>query len=648
MALFEFETYNQFLNKNDYEGAANYASKSYFKDKNQQARMLDNIKILRNKGRVYNGMMNRATADQKQALAFKTAMDNGTPLDIKNKYYKQYVDGINNLFGNNATSIAIEFDSAKTKRYGRIPIYSEIADMIGGTGAGNVDWVAKDEDNGFSGFQQFLSNMGYSDDDRGRQAFNKLGIKQETVNGKTRITVAKDNPNLYKIMTALNNVDTNHLPGSGNKPIQEGIRGEKRFKLAGVDKDGKLIKLQNGNQNYSESMSAAWGENHPIIKSISQMFGVADADLTRSERSQSDDYFVNPDYAYSPTIPEELGNVPRNKNSIRDQFGSIEDVLQKTKNIKQELTTKEEEREKDMTMSTTVSGSLGASMARLESDFSNGLVDAQSYNIYKQALEDHYENLLSAADMTQYNVYATNFEDDDNEDGVQKRLDTKHRQLLNDAIAGAIGNKKLRFSAAIMGNMSGTEITILPKVDEDGNPVGKPIKIFVENLFKGSVEESLNRDTKMRALKELNGMEYYGYRYTIPALGDSEGGELGIEPGAQQAYLLHKDGTKTFVDKAKAQDMINRAEILTDFIDAANQTFFDEDGNFKKNTNIEAEVSNWANGATQELYNATYNRANLLQSQGLDNSLELEYLKNKYTLIKNYILNSIGYFDSNN
>ena len=199
-----------------------------------------------------------------------------------------------------------------------------------------------------------------------------------------------------------------------------------------------------------------------------------------------------------------------------------------------------------------------------------------------------------------------------------------------------------------MGNMSGTEITILPKVDKDGNPVGKPIKIFVENLFKGSVEESLNRDTKMRALKELNGMEYYGYRYTIPALGDSEGGELGIEPGAQQAYLLHKNGTKTFIDKAKAQDMINRAEILTDFIDAANQTFFDEDGNFKKNTNIEAEVSNWANGATQELYNATYKRAEFLQSQGLDNSLELEYLKNKYTLIKNYILNSIGYFDSNN
>lgn len=648
MALFEFETYNQFLNKNDYEGAANYASKSYFKDKNQQARMLDNIKILRNKGRVYNGMMNRATDDQKQALAFKTAMDNGTPLDIKNKYYKQYVDGINNLFGNDATSIAIEFDSAKNKRYGRIPIYSEIVDLIGGKGAGNVDWLAKDEDYGFSGFQQFLSNMGYSDDASGMQAFNKLGVKRETVNGKTRITVTKDNPNLYKIMMALNNVDTNHLPGNGNKVIQQGIRGEKRFKLAGVDKDGKLIKLQNGNINYAESQSAAWGENNPMTKGFSQLLGTLSEDLTVSDRSQSDDYFVNPDFAYSSTLPEDLGRVPRDKDNIRDQFGTIEDVLQKTKNIDKELTAKEEERQKDMTMSTTVAGSLGASMARLESDFSRGLVDAQSYKVYKQTLEDHYENLLSAADMTQYNVYATNFGDDDSEDGVQKRLDTKNRQLLNDAIAGAIGNNKLKFSAAIMGNMSGTEITILPKVDKDGNPVGKPIKIFVENLFKGSVEESLNRDTKMRALKELNGMEYYGYRYTIPTLGDSEGGELGIEPGAQQAYLLHKDGTKTFVDKAKAQDMINRAEILTDFIDAANQTFFDEDGNFKKNTNIESEVSNWANGATQELYNATYDRANLLQSQGLDNSLELEYLKNKYTLIKNYILNSIGYFDSNN
>lgn len=648
MALFEFETYNQFLNKNDYEGAANYASKSYFKDKNQQARMLDNIKILRNKGRVYNGMMNRATDDQKQALAFKTAMDNGTPLDIKNKYYKQYVDGINNLFGNDATSIAIEFDSAKNKRYGRIPVYSEIVDLIGGKGAGNVDWLAKDEDYGFSGFQQFLSNMGYSDDASGMQAFNKLGVKRETVNGKTRITVTKDNPNLYKIMMALNNVDTNHLPGNGNKVIQQGIRGEKRFKLAGVDKDGKLIKLQNGNINYAESQSAAWGENNPMSKGFSQLLGTLSEDLTVSDRSQSDDYFVNPDFAYSSTLPEDLGRVPRDKDNIRDQFGSIEDVLQKTKNIDKELTAKEEERQKDMTMSTTVAGSLGASMARLESDFSRGLVDAQSYKVYKQTLEDHYENLLSAADMTQYNVYATNFGDDDSEDGVQKRLDTKNRQLLNDAIAGAIGNNKLRFSAAIMGNMSGTEITILPKVDKNGNPVGKPIKIFVENLFKGSVEESLNRDTKMRALKELNGMEYYGYRYTIPTLGDSEGGELGIEPGAQQAYLLHKDGTKTFVDKSKAQDMINRAEILTDFIDTANQTFFDEDGNFKKNTNIESEVSNWANGATQELYNATYDRANLLQSQGLDNSLELDYLKNKYTLIKNYILNSIGYFDSNN
>lgn len=648
MALFEFETYNQFLNKNDYEGAANYASKSYFKDKNQQARMLDNIKILRNKGRVYNGMMNRATDDQKQALAFKTAMDNGTPLDIKNKYYKQYVDGINNLFGNDATSIAIEFDSAKNKRYGRIPVYSEIVDLIGGKGAGNVDWLAKDEDYGFSGFQQFLSNMGYSDDASGMQAFNKLGVKRETVNGKTRITVTKDNPNLYKIMMALNNVDTNHLPGNGNKIIQQGIRGEKRFKLAGVDKDGKLIKLQNGNINYAESQSAAWGENNPMSKGFSQLLGTLSEDLTVSDRSQSDDYFVNPDFAYSSTLPEDLGRVPRDKDNIRDQFGTIEDVLQKTKNIDKELTAKEEERQKDMTMSTTVAGSLGASMARLESDFSRGLVDAQSYKVYKQTLEDHYENLLSAADMTQYNVYATNFGDDDSEDGVQKRLDTKNRQLLNDAIAGAIGNNKLKFSAAIMGNMSGTEITILPKVDKDGNPVGKPIKIFVENLFKGSVEESLNRDTKMRALKELNGMEYYGYRYTIPTLGDSEGGELGIDPGAQQAYLIHKDGTKTFVDKSKAQDMINRAEILTDFIDAANQTFFDEDGNFKKNTNIEAEVSNWANGATQELYNATYDRANLLQSQGLENSLELDYLKNKYTLIRNYILNSIGYFDSNN
>lgn len=94
--------------------------------------------------------------------------------------------------------------------------------------------------------------------------------------------------------------------------------------------------------------------------------------------------------------------------------------------------------------------------------------------------------------------------------------------------------------------------------------------------------------------------------------------------------------------------MINRAEILSDFIDSANQTFFDEDGNFVRNKNIVNEVINWANAATLELYNATAERAKLLGNQGLDNSLELEYLRNKSILIRNYVLDAIGYFDNNN
>lgn len=647
MALFEFETYNKFLNNNDYNGAADYASKSYFKDKKQQARMLDKIKILRNKGRIYNGMMNNANEDQKQALAFKTAMDAGTPLDLKNKYYKRYVDAVNNLFGTDATSIAIEFDGTKTKRYARIPVVSSIMDFFGFDG--NFDCIAKDEYYDFDGFQQFLSNMGYSDDAKGKAAFNKLGFKQETINGKTRLTISKDNPNFYKAMMALHNVDTSHVPGIGNVDFKEGVRGEKRFKIAGVDRNGKLLKLQHNKQFYPESYSAAWGENHKIGQWVSQSFGIMRKDLTISERSFCDDNFVNPDFVYNIMLLDDLGTtnltyLQRNKSIIREQFGALDDVIQLTKNINNELTAKEKERTKDLVMSTAVSGSLGAGMARLESDFSRGLVDAQSYNIYKKEIEEHYENLLSGADLTQYNVYAA----DGDDTTVMTQYNTEDRNILNDIIANAIGSNRLRFSAAIMGNKSGTMITILPKEDKDGNRITKKASIFVEDLFKGSVEESLNRDTKMRALKELNGMEYYGYRYTIPALGDSEGGELGIDVGADEAYLLHKNGTKSFISKAKAQDMINRAEILSDFIDSANQTFFDEDGNFVRNKNIVNEVSNWANAATLELYNDTAERAKLLANQGLDNSLELDYLKNKHTLIRNYILDAIGYFDNNN
>lgn len=59
-----------------------------------------------------------------------------------------------------------------------------------------------------------------------------------------------------------------------------------------MDKDGKLIKLQNGNINYAESQSAAWGENNPMTKGFSQLLGTLSEDLTVSDRSQSDDYLL--------------------------------------------------------------------------------------------------------------------------------------------------------------------------------------------------------------------------------------------------------------------------------------------------------------------------------------------------------------------
>lgn len=639
MPLFDFEEYNRYLNQNDYNGAANYATKSYFKDSNQRAKMLDNIKILRNKGRVYNGMMERANTDQQQALAYKTAMENGTPLTTDNKYYKQYVDGVNNLFGTDAKAISIEFDGRYNKRYGSIPILSPIASFFGIKN--RFDFLAKDEDNGFSGFDQFLANMGYSNDSKGIASFNKLGLKTETVNGKTRLTITKDNPNLYKVMMALNNVDTNHAPGSGNKALDDSIRGQKRFKLAGVDKNGKLIKLNTGaNVNFNEANSTPFRENHPIMSAS----GLSDQELITSDRYSSDDYFINPDVATIHSVGNFTGELQENNsNKVSDQFGKIENVLYRTKNIEQELTKKREEDLSNRTMGETVTGSLGAAMSNLDDDLYNGLIDNETYSKTKASINQHYENLLAGADMTQYNVYASTFDEDDKTD-TKHQLDTKNRSLINDVIAGALGSNRLKFSAAILGNMSGTEITVLPKLDKEGNPTGKAVRIFVENLFQGSVERSLARNTKLRAAKELNGMEYYGYRFTIPSLGDSEGGELSIEPGAQQASLTDKFGRISFVDKSKAQDLINRALILQDFIDGANQTFFNEDGQFVNNKNIEQEVSNWSDGATKELYNQTYQRALMLNDQNMDNSEEMDFLKNKYYLIKDYILNSIGYF----
>ncbi len=636
MALFDFETYNEYLNKNDYNSAANYAAHSYFKDNNQKQSMLENIKILRNKSRTQSGIMNQANDTQKQAITFKYAMDNGTDLPKDNQYTKRFQDAINNMFGMEATGIAAEFDTAENKQWGRIPIISNIMDgignIIGFKEAGNIDFLVKDEKYSSDACKQFLANMGFGGVDQ-ETAFAKLGLKPQMVNGKYRLIVPKSHPQIYKIMQALYNTDTNHVIGSGNHKLNDNIRGEKRFKLAGVDKDGNIINFADEDSTIDIAASDAYKKNHPIARWIPFM----NEQLTINERSKNDGKFINPDYGDRFVFNSDIRKSLNSFSEIADLIDEVEDTENDVLESRRELL-------KDRMMKTQVVGFLGAGDAKLESDYTAGKIDGETYTKYKNIINDHYENLLSGASLSQYNVFS-NFKNDEETDETEHQLETADRTELDTYIKAALHDNRIQFSAAIMGNMSGTQITILPKTDKEGNPIGKTIKCFVENLFQGSVEDSLNRDTKTRAVKELNGMEYYGYSMYVPSLGDDKGGELFCDPD-QNPYIINSKGEREDITRADAQSRINKALVLQDLIDGANQTFFDEDGNFVKNKNIELEVGNWAESAIKEFYPATLQRATMLAAQGGDPSQEISFLKNKQGLVYDYILNAIGYFNS--
>ena len=106
------------------------------------------------------------------------------------------------------------------------------------------------------------------------------------------------------------------------------------------------------------------------------------------------------------------------------------------------------------------------------------------------------------------------------------------------------------------------------------------IQIFVPGLFKDQAEESFNRDSKTRAAREVNNMETYQYGVNIPNIGKVS--SVRNSNGDSIFTLTHDDGKVETIDKNDAINYMNYLLIQEDGIDQANQLFYNEDGNIRK------------------------------------------------------------------
>lgn len=628
------DIYSKFIADGDYAGAANYLSRGHFKDPNKQRIVNETIKQLRSEGRKIQGMMERADVDQKAAFSFINSIDSnsnlpglnngkdadGNYIEASNKYSKYYSDAKRNLASTNeheAESISIKFGGKTDKRYGFL----------------GIDFLAKDKEYKTDAFTEMLHRAGIT-----KKSLIKSGAKITVKDGQYYLNISKRNNLFNRVYNALLKTKSDD--------------GLYRFQIAGIDAKGNLIK-----NNESRLMLSAKDRGEAIQK------GIDISPYKTSDIEKGDGYYYNPSDSKmfrNFTAPSEVVNDANNK-------------------IKSITSTNEKEG-----TSTVSSMTLNFNSARAKdiSDYLNaGKINSSQASALINENNNAVLNAIMNSDLTQYEVYATDYEDNSGNTTRSKIDDTKTRAEIQDRIRAEIRDGKFdvntQVALGIQGDQTGYVITLPAKHDKDGEVEGTTESIFIPNFLNGEAEKVFNRNTKTRAIKELASMEMYNYGVDIP-----QDGKLNVynnpDTGAAVYQMEYSDGSTVQIDKNEALRNINKMLIIEDGIDNANSLFYDEDGNIRKgikqNGKINANFHNdlvkkvnaYVTSAMSELYPEAWQSFKPFASYAVNGDFESEDYKTKLAkamesfidssninLINNqraiyssYILDNIGMNDS--
>lgn len=628
------DIYSKLIADGDYAGAANYLSRGHFKDPNKQRIVNETIKQLRSEGRKIQGMMERADVDQKAAFSFINSIDSnsnlpglnngkdadGNYIEASNKYSKYYSDAKRNLASTNeheAESISVKFGGKTDKRYGFL----------------GIDFLAKDKEYKTDAFTEMLHRAGIT-----KKSLINSGAKITVKDGQYYLNISKRNTIFNRVYNALLKTKSDD--------------GLYRFQVAGIDAKGNLIK-----NNESRLMLSAKDRGEAIQK------GIDISPYKTSDIERGDGYYYNPSDSKmfrNFTAPSEVVNDANNK-------------------IKSITSTNEKEG-----TSTVSSMTLNFNSARAKdiSDYLNaGRINSSQASALINENNNAILNGIMNSDLTQYEVYATDHEDDSGNTTRSKIDDTKTRAEIQDRIRAEIRDGKFdvntQVALAIQGDQTGYVITLPAKHDKDGEVEGTTESIFIPNFLNGEAEKVFNRNTKTRAIKELASMEMYNYGVDIP-----QDGKLNVynnpDTGAAVYQMEYSDGSTVQISKDEALRNINKMLIIEDGIDNANSLFYDEDGNIRKgikqNGKINANFHNdlvkkvdaYVTSAMSELYPEAWQSFKPFANYAINNDFESEDYKTKLAkamesfidssninLINNqraiyssYILDNIGMNDS--
>lgn len=196
-------------------------------------------------------------------------------------------------------------------------------------------------------------------------------------------------------------------------------------------------------------------------------------------------------------------------------------------------------------------------------------IDNTEYNLRLKIDQEELRRKIMSHGFENTKMFTV--EDDDGYGTFKEVTNTKDREDEGNKIISAVGNGKAVFNSAhnpFFG--SGTNITIYPKLDSNGNPTGIPKTYFIPGLVNDEAQEAFENNPYTKASDHVAKMDAYGMTANLSESGDTP------TLGAQQ--LIANGGNLFTYKNGNIEVNIDR-KVAVDIYDAMNE-YIDIQNNF--------------------------------------------------------------------
>ena len=583
MAEIDQQILQQYYDSRNYEAAAEYLKTATAKDYRSQQQLNAHIRQLERDAAIQKSIYNGLDDNQKEAYAFmqglngvgtiprnRTITINGVKTQEVNRYGTNYLNYMNSLKSNDGTAldrIAIDINSE-----------DDLSLLTSTLGLQNIN-------------------------------SNDMGISyQPLVNGKHRIILSRDNKNLYKVLSAVENISSrsgwdiaDNIAGKTALGTGMGVAGGSFF--AGVGAlPGALV---------GAGVGLVTGIGEEVYNSV-----------TNSNRFDI--------YGVAPS-----GNVYSTDEFNYDNLEAAMEEVSKANDIYNDINLVNESQQ-TFTTETVVTQFLGAGHAEAFKALKQGKIDQATFDKIAQNWEDAYDRLISGADFTKHEVYAWSA---DSGEGVNlTKVDNADVPDLKGEVLLAMKEGRVSKALCVKDGEIGTLLTITPQTDKNGEwSEGKgdvQKQIFIQGLFEGTAEQAFEADTKSKAARQNADMKRWNYEQKLSTgvtVGYSEGSPYMKAPDAKGNMSISSISEEDMVRNLNENAILENSvlEVLAN-IDENGELPYQTINGRRVRPTIESMLNAYSIAATNELYpkGSTTERERIQYQNNMYNAMQALY--NRY------------------